>query len=428
MGKEDERLLAKAPEQNFYLPVPSEEVRGLENGSLPQMLAQTVRDLDALPFFRSPDDLPEAIKYLRNSKDGILIMVRRKRPTGYILKGSELIIGHTYGYFAEAYEEENGVPQHRMTNPSTVWRGSYEPVNISDQGDYHDAGLTPTNFTRTRGMILGLSRKQQLALPKETSQFQLTEGEKTGIIEQQGIGETGSLVDPEEPIIANVFDVANTQATEMERVGQGIKDSIREKFIPTSQGMSSEVGLAHLVITDEGDHSDLLPLSSKLGLKPQSIPFWKMTRDISPYVRHVIRKGGKASEKFPLESVEDHYSDSIRLFKEEFGTYPMVVTLDTRSLALAVHQRDFAGAKDRILYHLAEETMKHPLFNIIEISEAFQEDASGIVKRQSSGRYLFKGENINDIQGLLVKIGVDYALTKQVRGLSILVPALGEVT
>jgi hypothetical protein len=265
-------------------------------------------------------------------------------------------------------------------------------------------------------------------LPKETSQFQLTEGEKTGIIEQQGIGETGSLVDPEEPIIANVFDVANTQATEMERVGQGIKDSIREKFIPTSQGMSSEVGLAHLVITDEGDHSDLLPLSSKLGLKPQSIPFWKMTRDISPYVRHVIRKGGKASEKFPLESVEDHYSDSIRLFKEEFGTYPMVVTLDTRSLALAVHQRDFAGAKDRILYHLAEETMKHPLFNIIEISEAFQEDASGIVKRQSSGRYLFKGENINDIQGLLVKIGVDYALTKQVRGLSILVPALGEVT
>ena len=298
--KEDEGSLAKPPESNLYLPVPSGEVRRLENGSLPQMLAQAVRDLDALPFFRSPDDLRETIRYLRNPKDGILIMVSRRRPTSFIVKGGELTIGHTYGYFAEAYEEASGIPQHRITNPSTVWKGSYEPVDISDQGGYHDAGLTPTNFTGTRRTMLGLSRERHLALPEGAKQFQLTEGEEIDIIDQHGIGETGALVVPEEPVIAKLFEVANAQAAELETVGQGIKDSIRSKFIPTSQGLSPEVGLAHLIITDEGDSSRLFSLSSKLGLEPHTIQFWKMTHNVSPYIRHVIRKGGKASEVFPL--------------------------------------------------------------------------------------------------------------------------------
>lgn len=432
VAKEDERSLAKSPEQNLYLPVPSGEVRKLESGPLPLMLAQVVKDLDALPYLRSPDDLPEAIRYLRNPKDGILIMVSRRRSSTFIFKGSEVILGDRYGYFAEAYEEVNGVPQHRITSPSTVWGGSYEPVDISDQGDYHHAGLTPTNFTRTRRIILGLPREHQLALPEGARQFQLTEGEETGIIEQQGIGETGSLVVPEEPIIGKLFEVANTQALEMVRVGQGIKDSIREKFIPTSQGLSSEVGLAHLIITDEGDSSQLFSLSSKLGLEPHAIQYWKMTHSISPYIRHIIRNRGKASEVFPLDKIKDYdnyQQDSLGLFREKTGIFPMVVTLDSRGgLSSAVHQRDFNGAKQQILYNLGIASSKHPIFAIIEIDNDLEEDNSVLVKRQAAGRYLFRGKNIEDVQGLLVKVGVDYALTKQVRGLSILVPALKEVT
>ncbi len=423
---ENERSLGKTPEPNLYLPVLSGEVRRLETGPLPLMLAQVVRDLDALPFLRSPDDLPEAIKYLRNPKDGILIMVSRRRPTSFTYRGSEVIIGHTYGYFAEVYEEVNGKPQHRVTNPSIVWRGSYEPVDISDQGGYHDVGLTPTNFTRTRRAILGLSRESHLALP-EARRLQLTEGEETGIIEQQGIGETGSLVVPEEPVIAKLFDVANTQAAAMERVGQSIKDSIRGTFIPTRQGLSPEVGLAHLVITDEGNQSPLWPLSGKLGLEPYTIQFWKMTHNISPYVRHIIRKGGKASAVFPLDQIKDldnYQQDSLGLFREQSGIFPMVVTLDARVLSSVVRQRDYDGARQDLLYNLSGASIKYPLFAMIEIGEDLQEDNSDLVKRQASGRYLFKGENIEDMEGLLVKIGVDYALTKQVRGLSALVSSL----
>jgi len=420
-GKEDERSLTKAPGSNLYLPVPSGEVRRLENGSLSQMLAQTVRDLDVLYFLRSPDDLPETIKYLRNPKDGILIMVSRRRPASFAYGG------HTYGYFAEAYEEINGVPQHRIANPSTVWGGTYEPVDISDQGDYHNSGLTPTNFTRTRRIILGISRESHLALP-EARQLQLTEGEEAKIIEEHGIDETGALVVPEEAVIANLFEIANAQADEMERVGQGIKDSIRGKFIPTSQGLSPEVGLAHLIITNEGNQSPLLPLSSKLGLEPHAIQFWKMTHSISPYVRHIIRNRGKASEVFPLDQIKDfdnYQQDSLGLFRKQAGIFPMVVTLDSRGgLSSAVHQKDYSGARQQLLYNLSEASIKHPLFAIIEMGEDLEEDNSVLVKRQASGRYLFKGENINDIQGLLVKIGVDYALTKQVRGLSALVSSL----
>lgn len=427
MATENERSLAKAPESNLYLPVPSGETRRLESGPLSLMLAQAVRELDALPYLRSPDDLPEAIRYLRNPKDGILIMVSRRRSSSFIFKGSEVILGDRYGYFAEAYEESDGVPQHRINNPSTVWRGTYEPVDISDQGDYHNSGLTPTNFTRTRRMALGLSSERQLALPEGARQFQLTEGEETEIIEQHGIGETGALVVPEEPVIAKLFEIANTQALEMERVGQGIKDSIRGEFIPTSQGLSPEVGLAHLIITDEGNLSPLLPLSSKLGLEPYTIQFWKMTHSVSPYVRHIIRNRGKASEVFPLDQIKDldnYQQDSLGLFREQVGIFPMVVTLDSRTLSSVVHQRDFDGAKQQILYNLGIASNKHPIFAIIEIGDDLQEDNPALVRRQASGRYLFKGENIEETQGLLVKIGVDYALTKQVRGLSTLVSSL----
>ena len=215
----------------------------------------------------------------------------------------------------------------------------------------------------------------------------------------------------------------------MERIGQSIKSSIRGQFIPTSQGLSAEVGLAHLVITDEGDYSPLLPISSKLGLEPHTIQFWKMTRNVSPYVRHVIRKGGKASEAFPLESIKDmdnHYSDSLRKFKADTGKYPLVVTLDTHSLSTAVHQRDFRGAETMLQYHLSEETGNHPIFAIIEIGSDLndEDDKRSLTKRQGSGRYLFQGENVDDMTSLLVKIGVDYALTRQVRGLSKLVSAL----
>ncbi len=428
---ENERSLARASEPNLYLPVPSGEVRRYEQGPLSLMLAQVVKDLDALPFLRSPDDLPEAIKYLRNSKDGILVMISRRRPISVAYRGSEMVLeaAHTYGYFAEAYEESNGIPQHKITNPSTVWGGSYEPVDISDQGDHYEAGLTPTNFTGTRRRLLGLPTERHLALPEGTKQAQLTEGEETEVIEQHRLGETGALVSQEEPVIAKLFEVANAQEAEMERVGQSIKHSIRGQFIPTSQGLSNDVGLAHLVITDEGDLSQLLPISSKLGLEPYTLQFWKMTRNIGPYVRHVIRRGGKASEVFPLDTIKDlenHYSDSLRLFKEQISKYPIVVTLDTRSLSTAVHQRDFRDAETMLLYHLSEETRTHPLFAIIELGKDLDEENidQPSTKRQGSGRYLFQGENIDDIKDLLVKIGVDYALTKQVRGLSKLVSAL----
>ena len=106
----------------------------------------------------------------------------------------------------------------------------------------------------------------------------------------------------------------------------------------------------------------------------------------------------------------------------------MVVTLDSRGgLSSAVHQRDLDSARQNISIDLSGASTKYPLFAIIEIGDDLQEDNSVLVKRQAAGRYLFRGKNIEDVQGLLVKIGVDYALTKQVRGLSILVPALGEV-
>lgn len=428
---ENEKSLAKSSEPNLYLPVPSGEVRRLESGPLSLMLAQVVRDLDTLHFLRAPDELPEAIRYLRNSKEGILVMVSRRRPTSIAYRGSEEILeaSHTYGYFAEAYEEADGKPQHIITSPSTVWSGTYEPVDISDQGDYHDAGLTPTNFTGTRRRLLGLPTERHLALQEGARQHQLSEGEETEVVEQHGIGETAALVVSEEPVIAKLFETANAQAAEMEKVGQSIKSSIRGQFVPTSQGLSSEVGLAHLVITDEGVTSSLLPISSKLGLEPHTIQFWKMTRNVSPYVRHVIRRGGKASETFPLDEIKDmdnHYSDSLNKFKTDTGKYPLIVTLDTRSLSTAVHQRDFRDAVTMLEYNLSGETRNHPIFAVVEVGKDLndEDDNPPLSKRQGSGRYLFQGENIDDMKDLLVKIGVDYALTKQVRGLSKLVSAL----
>lgn len=429
MSNEGERSLAKTPETNLYLPIPSGEMKKLETGPLSLMLAQVVKDLDTLPLLRSPNDLPEAIRYLRNPKDGILVMVSRRRPTSIAYRGSEVILeaAHTYGYFAEAYEEVNGIPHHRIANPSTVWSGAYEPVDISDQGDYHDTGLTPTNFTGTRRDLLGLTTESRLALPEGTRQYQLTEGEKTEVIEQHGIGETGTLVDPEEPVIAKLFEVANAQAAEMEKVGQGIKASIRGKFIPTNQGISPEVGLAHLLISDEG-HSQLHLLSNKLGLEMNTIPFWRMTHNLSPYVRHVIRRGSKASEIFPLDQIpelENYKQDSIKLFREQAGHYPLVVTLDTGALASAVHQRDFSSAKRDIMYNLSKATTKYPLFSIVEFGEEeFGEEDTAPIKRKESGRYSCRADNMEDIRGLLVKTGVDYALTKQARGLSELVSSL----
>lgn len=425
-GKEGERSLASASELNLYLPVPSGEVRRLESGSLSLMLAQVVKDLDSLHFLRSPDDLPEAIRYLRNPENEILVMVSRRRPTVYIGKGVPSAEGHRFGYFAEAYEEVNGIPQNKITNPSTILSGNYEPVDISDQGDYRDAGLTPTNFTDTRRTMFEVHRERNVALPEGSRRIKLTEDDQTEIIERQGIGETGALAVPEEPVIAKLFEVANTQADQMERVGEAIKFSIRDRFIASTQGLSPEVGLGHLIITDEGDSSPLIPLSKKLGLESQTIPFWQMTHELSPYIRHVIRRGGKASEVFPLARIEDidnYQQDSLGLFRTQAGIFPMVVTLDTRGLSSAVHQRDYSGAKDKILYNLVQDSLKYPLFSIIEIGEDLEEDET-LIKRQGSGRYLLKGENIEDMQELLVKIGVDYALTKQVRGLSSLVSSL----
>ncbi|MBI2028324.1 MAG: hypothetical protein HYT07_01820 [Candidatus Levybacteria bacterium] len=426
MNREGEGSLAQSQESNLYLPARFLEGRGMERGALPLMLAQIVKELDTLPLVRSPDDLPEEIRYLRNSKDGILIMVSRRRPTSIGFSGITER-EHIYGYFAEAYEEVKGIPQHKINNPSRVWSGAYERVDISDKGDYRDAGLTPTNFIETRRRSLGLSIESDLALSGGARQFQLTEGEETEVIEQHSISETGALVVPEKQVIAKLFGVANEQAEKMKHMGREIKDLIRGHFAPTNQGISTEVGLNHLVVTSgEEKSSSFIDLSNKLGLVPHTIPFWKMASDLGPYIRNIIRRGGKASEAFPLDKIENiefYNSDSIRLFREQHGTYPLVVTFDMRSLGRTVHKRDMSDARNHLLGNISEEGIKHPLFAIIEISDN-SEDMPTVVIRQGAGRYLLKSENIEDMQGLLVKIGVDYALTKQVRGLSALVSAL----
>lgn len=159
-----------------------------------------------------------------------------------------------------------------------------------------------------------------------------------------------------------------------------------------------------------------------------TVPFWRMTHNVDPYVRQAIRRGGKASEVFPLDQIPDlgnYKQDSLGLFRQQAGHYPMVVTVDTEALASVVHQRDYTNARRDILYNLSQASMQYPLFNIIEIGDQdFGESETASVTRKESGRYSCRPDNMHDIKGLLIKVGVDYALTKQVRGLSTLVSAL----
>lgn len=428
MTKEDERSVQKRPEANFYLPVRSEK-GGVERGTLPFMMAKIAKELGALDEIRGDIDLPEEIRYLRNVQDGILVMIARRRPFSISYRGSKVVNedSHTWGFFAEAFQEIGGVPQPRLDNISGVWNGIYERVDVSDETARTDSSLVPTNFDSTKRSLLRSGYPTIFyELPGAAPLLsQGQEGSEKHEIPDASNKQLMPAIKPDEPIIAGLFEMANTQEKQMRNTGESLTQTIYGKFRTSNQGLSNEVGLANLIITD-GDSQDIADLSTKLGLNPLKIESWKMTRFVGAFMRQMIRKGGKASEVFPLDKMKDpeiYYSNTLGAIKEATGVFPLVVTVDTRFLSDVVHSRDIDEARKNLLVTLRDDSRKYPLFAVVEINAKSEDDSSRLV-RTEPGKYTFNGKNISDLQALLVKVGVDYALTKQMRGLAGLVKSL----
>lgn len=160
-----------------------------------------------------------------------------------------------------------------------------------------------------------------------------------------------------------------------------------------------------------------------------------MVRNLDPFVRHVIRQGGDPYDFFPEDGIGDmkfYYSDSITHFREEYGGYPFVITIDTRSLLKVVRASELSGVTSYLVSEVEqeaeydalgrEERAPHPLFAVVQIAnETYPKEERPSIERRGNGRYVVFNTDDEIIRGLLKKIATDYNLTKQVNGIAYLI-------
>lgn len=429
MANEERRLARPIESSGIYLPVVKKEVREPEKGPLGTMLFHVVSELSKLPHEREKKDLPEDIRYLRN-ENGYLIKVSRRRPT-WEQTHSRGFTPHIYGYFAEVYQEVDGVPVHTIDDPYAIQHGIWQRVDISDEVvEKERLGLIPSNFDSTRKRVLAdFAAERQLALPE-------------GFKEEEAVVEQSLAVkkddDSKKPVLAQLFDDAEESTKQMVQVADRIRESIVSHFFRMGgpQGFAPDIEKYNFVVSDDGETSPLLSLSDELGLDSFVLPSWKMVRNLDPFVRHVIRQGGDPYEIFPEDGIGDmksHYSDSITRFKEEYGAYPVVITIDTRPLLKVVRASELSHVTNYLVNEVEqeaeydslgrEERMPHPLFAVVQIANDTypnREEAQQ-VERRGNGRYVVFDADDETVRRLLKKIATDFNLTKQVNGIAYLI-------
>lgn len=428
MANEERQLPRPIEDSRIYLPVVTSETREPERGPLYLMLAHVVRELSKLPYERDKKDIQEDIRYLRNPEDGSLIKVSRRRPT-WNQTHSANFNHYIYGYFAEVYQEKDGIPQHTIDNPYAIWNGNYQRVNISDEAvNKQRLGLIPSSFDSTRRRILAdFAVEKQLALPEGAGQEDVIEQSLSVI--KRGDAQR-------KPVLAELFEDAEESTKQMVRVADDIISSINSHFFRMGgpQGLAPDVKMQNLVVSDDGETSPLLSLSGELGLDSFVLPSWKMVRNLDPFVRHVIRQGGDPYEIFPEDGIGDmksHYSDSITRFREEHGAYPVVITIDTRPLSKTVRALELSYITNYLVvevekeaeYDSSEERNPHPLFAVVQIANDTYPNKGEAqpIERRGNGRYVVYEPDEETVKGLFKKIGTDFALTKQVRGIAYLI-------
>lgn len=427
MANEERRLARPIEPSGIYLPVVKKEVREPERGPLHSMLAHVVRELGKLTYERDEKDLQEDIRYLRNPENGSLIKVSRRRPT-WAQTHSANFNHYIYGYFAEVYQEIDGVPQHTIDDPYEIWDGNFQRVNISDEAvDKQRLGLIPSSFDSTRRRILAdFAAEKQLALPEGARQEDVIEQSLSVI--KRGDAQ-------KKPVLAELFEDAEESTKQMVQVADRIRSSIDSHFFKMGgpQGFAPDVKGYNLVVSDEGEGSSFLSLSSELGLDPFVLPSWKMVENLDPFVRHVIRQGGDPYEIFPEDGIGNmkfHYSNSITHFREEHGAYPVVTTIDTRPLSKIIRAMELHGVTANLVVNIEREAeydastnrKPHPLFAVVQIAnETYPKEERQRIERRGNGRYVVFDTDEETVKGLFKKIATDFNLTKQVRGIAYLI-------
>lgn len=407
MTSENEQSLVRRDNNTLLVVHGSVEEGTAEAGSFGDMVTRVLRELKSLPEIRTKEDLPEDIAYLLNRQGGIIIKISRRRQANKVVSAP-----HHFGYFAEVYELDNqGLPQHVVTDPERVNKGIFERIDVTDFNNIRSyrsegevktegvsadmLGLTPTrfDFTIQRLTVEAISTQKLLA-------------ETTGE-EQRVVGQMFAELDKTD----SLADLA-------EEIKQEIRKEV-DRIDKSAQGMSNEIANFHLIISDQGEESPLVAISQKLGLHPEVIPAWKATSNLEPFIkRHLVRYPLiPVNEVFPRRAIAKSQffpQDPLKEFRDRNGAYPLLVTVDCGNCD--VEDRDTDRVWHDLIATMIDLRKKHPVFGYIQLAPKGRAFPS-TPRRFHNGHYLFPHEDLDSIKGLLVKIATDFALTKQIRAI-----------
>lgn len=389
MTQESERSLQTISVEQLFPVRLSSDTKEQEVGPFGSIVAKVLKEMKALPDIRTEDDLPESIAYLLDTQGRFLVMIRRFRPPQL---GNDTP-DHAYGYFAEAYElDEDGMPQFSISDPYEISKGMYKRVDLSDknapraaniQGKSNFSTFTPTDLTQTRlRAIASASGVPFLPAPVEDT--------KAGILDQ-------------------LFIATEQHAVIAPNIEKEIRDKMKTSYMMSyiDQGMSDDTGRGHLIISEEGQNSELVELSRKVGLEPHVLLCSQATKFPGLY------------ENPP--SYEEYRSiDYIEKFKQRTGKYPLLVSFDARSIT-GIVQPYIRQAEDEFASQYARMRRKHPIFSTLRLPPPAKGSESVPMHRMMHGDYIYQGQDLQTMERLLIKIGTDYALTKQVRAVVALI-------
>lgn len=406
MTTENEQSLVRRDENPLLVARGSVEVGTAEAGSFGDMVTRVLRELKSLPEIRTQEDLPEDIAYLLNRQEGILIKISRRRPD-YEPESAF----HKFGYFAEVYELDNqGLPQLIVTDPKMVNKGIFVRIDVSDFNNIRSysseegvktegvsaeiLGLTPTRFDHTIQRLTAGAVSTQKLLPETAG---------------------------EEGVVSQIFAELD-KATYLADLSEEIKREIRKEVATpdeSAQGMTNEIANFHLIISDQGKESPLVAISQKLGLHPEVIPAWKSTSNLEPFIkRHLARYPLiPVNEAFPRKAIaKSRYfpQDPLKEFRDRNEAYPLLVTVDCGNLE--VEDRDTDRVWHDLIATMIDLRKKHPVFGYIQLAPKGRAFPSS-PRRFHNGHYLYPYEDLDNINGLMVKIATDFALTKQIRAI-----------
>jgi hypothetical protein len=328
-----------------------------------QAIARVVSEFEGLEPTRSGIDLPEEIAYLEDPDNRVILKISKRRPTeltgpeyGYVPNDDFL-----YGYFGEALTlTDLGEIEHGLTD-SGIDLGTYNRIQVADnpKDPYFAAGLTPTQFNNTVMRILMRHRNIPL------------------------LGKAAAETGP----VAQLFAKHRPKAKGETSIEKEIRNQ-KEGFFDNefTQGMDDNlVDPFHLLVTNEGENSPIFQIANALGYKTRTMPFW-----------------GRDEYRF----------DPYEAFKNEHGSYPVLATVDYAALLKTGEPEAISRQWTNVIDRLLRSKEKHPIFASLGIDPTIN---ASQIHRLHNGEYISSTYEQQTLQRFLLKVAVDYSLSKDLR-------------